>query len=37
MFEYILRVIRQIFAQPQHEQLLIPVRVEGKRPLHRRR
>lgn len=37
MFEYILRVIRQILAQPQQEELLIPVRVEEKRPVHKRR
>lgn len=37
MFEYILRLIRSVFAQPQHEELLVPVRVEEKRALHKRR
>lgn len=37
MFDYILRLIRSVFAQPQHQELLIPVRVEEKRPLHKRR
>lgn len=37
MFEYILRLIRSVFSQPQQEELLVPVRVEEKRTLHKRR
>ncbi len=37
MFDFILRLIRSAFAQPQREELLIPVRVEEKRALHKRR
>lgn len=37
MVEYILRFFRSFAAQPQHEELLIRVRVDEKRPLYKRR
>ncbi len=37
MSEFILRIFRNLFAQPQQETLLIPVRVEEKRKLYTRR
>jgi len=37
MVDLIIRFFRLITAQPQREELLIPVRVEEKRPLHKRR
>ena len=37
MLDYILRLIRGAFLQPQRNELLIPVRVEKKHPLHKRR
>ncbi len=37
MFEYLLRLIRNALAQPQQDELLIPVRVEEKRQVHKRR
>lgn len=37
MVEYILRFFRSFAARPQHEELLIPVRVDQKRSLYKRR
>lgn len=37
MTDFILRLIRSVFSQPQHEALLIPVRVEEKRTVLPRR
>lgn len=37
MFDFLVRMIDRLFARPQHDELLIPVRVEQKRhPLNRR-
>ncbi len=36
MYDYILRLIRSVFAQPQQDELLIPVRVEQKQPPFKR-
>jgi hypothetical protein len=37
MFDVIVSFFRSLFDAPQRDELLIPVRVEDKRPLHRRR
>lgn len=37
MIDFILNMIRSVFAQPQRDELLIPVRVEEKRAPHARR
>lgn len=37
MTDFILRLIRSVFAGPQRDELLIPVRVEEKRDLLKRR
>lgn len=37
MFDILKRIVATVLAQPQHEELLIPVRVETKRPVYTKR
>jgi hypothetical protein len=37
MIEFIIRFFQSLTAQPQRDELLIPVRVDEKKPLHKRR
>ena len=37
MFDTIIAFLRSLFAEPRHDEVLIPVRVEKKRDLTRRR